>query len=752
MFKNMNILRRLKIWQKVALIAVLMGIPVPVITYLLIVEKNKTIDFSRQEILGVQYLVPLKKLGADIARHRGLANTFLRGTASVRSQVIDAERAVDAEFAAAEELDQKEIGEQGKTYGTLLQATNQLRAAKRKWEAIKGRTLNAQPEEAFAEHTQLIEAIFDLIDLVALKSDLLLDHELDTYYLMDGIVSHLPEEIESLGQLRGLGAGIASAQRIDPGELAQIVSLAGDSERTAKKIGQEIDYVYNFNPSLKDKHGDLFEIAIKEVEAFVNLAEQRMIRAKSVEVSSTEFFAAGTKAVDRMIKVDELMLNDLESLLNIRISRLAGERNFALGVILLGTLLTVLAVVFIARGITRQIDVTSNLINHIDRGNLETRAEVLSDDELGKMASAFNTMLDNTSGLMQSREERDHIQQAIMKLLDEVSGVAEGDLTREAEVTADMTGAIADAFNFMIAELRRLISQVHDVTEQVTTTASETQTTTELLAQGSQEQAEQITNTSAALEDMTASIQKVSEDAVSSAAVADQALLSARKGAEAVQNTMKGMARIQEQVQETSRHIRQLSDRSQEINEIVRLIDEIADRTSVLALNASIQASAAGEAGQGFAVVAVEVDQLAKRSTTATKKIANLVHAIQSGTNEAIHAMDVTAHEVITGTRLAQQAERSLGEIETISRRLAELVQIISLTSKQHAQGSETLSRYMAEIASSTQQTAAGVMQSAATVKNLAELASDLRTSVASFRLPNEYGHNGNRSNNNGHG
>ncbi len=736
MLKNLKILRRLKIWQKVALIAVLMSLPIPVITYLFVVEKNKVIEFAQLEIYGTEYLVPLKSLGKNLTRHRDLANTFLSGATAMRSQMIDTERAVDQDFAAVEEFDQKEIGALNKSYGILFQTTNQLRAAKRMWGVLKGKTANVQPEESFNEHTQLIDKTIDLIKQVADLSNLILDPDLDTYYLKDSTITQIPEAVEILSRLRGLGAGIATARKIGQGEQAQLVILLGQARRSMKTFERNLSTAYRFNLNLKEKQGDLAEIAVRESAVFTNLAEQKLARANTIEIVPTEYFAAGTQTIERMLRVDEQVLINLEALLQARIDGVAGERNAVLGLILLGVVITAMAVVLTARGITRQANEITDLIARINVGDQEARAEVLAKDELGRTAIAFNAMLDNTRGLVQSREERDQIQQAIMKLLDEVSGVAEGDLTREAEVTADITGAIADAFNHMIVELRRLISHVQDVTWQVTSTAGETQATTERLARGSQEQAAQITRTSRALDDMTASIQKVSEDAVMSAAVADQALATARKGTEAVQATVKGMARIQEQVQETSPRIRHLGERSQEIEEIVQLIDEFADRTGVLALNASIQASAAGEAGQGFAVVALEIEQLARRSTEATRRISNLVQAIQSGTSEATVSMDETTREVVSGTNLTNQAGESLGEIRAVSQRLAQLVQMISQASSQQAQGSAHLSRSMAEIATITEQTSSGVLRSALSVKSLAELADELRASVASFKLP----------------
>jgi len=414
-----------------------------------------------------------------------------------------------------------------------------------------------------------------------------------------------------------------------------------------------------------------------------------------------------------------------------------------MGLIALGVVVLVFVSAMMARDMSRQANSVMALLANIEAGNTKARAEQITGDEVGCVAASINLMLDNNRGLAQSREERDRIQKSIMKLLEDVGSVAHGDLTREAEVSNDVTGSIAKSFNQMITELRRIISKVQDVSEQVSTSAKETQVTTEQLAEGSEEQALQITNTSSAIEQMVESIQQVSENAVLSATVAEQSMTNAKQGSDAVQNTIKGMSRIREQVQETAKRMKQLGERSQEIGEFVQLIDEIADRTSILALNASIQASMAGEAGRAFAVVAEEVERLAERSAEATKKIANLVKAIQTGTTEAISAMEETTRDVVEGSKLANQAGQSLTEIESVSSRLAELVQSISLASRQQARGSEDLSKSMADIAHITHQTASGAKHSAATVKSLATLADELRSSVASFKVPHTNG-NGN--------
>jgi len=736
MLKNLQLWQRLKIWQKLLLIAVFMGLPIPVITYQYWVEKNNTINFAQKEIYGAEYLPPLKAFAKELSRYRAMGNIYLNGETAVQSQLTEVERAVEQQLSIAEELDQKEVRRTGATYGMVLQTSGRLRALRQKWDVLKNKTLTAQAKENFQAYSELIEQADDLITHAGDQSNLILDPDLDSYYLMDAVITQLPQLMNVVGQLRGRGAGLAAAKKASPEELAQVNALFGLVQTKLRLITRGFEVAYQNNATLKEKHAGQVEIALKEVREYQSWVERQLFRTTEIAVTPSQFLAAGAASLDQLQRLDDLALTDLKDLLRLRSERVAGERNFVLGLTVLAFLLTSLAVALIARGINRQTSEIARLIVAIDDGNLTQRAQVISQDELGRTALAFNKMLDNTRGLIQSRTERDQIQRSIMKLLEEVSGVANGDLTREAEVTEGMTGAIADAFNYMIDNLRQLIGKVQTVSHQVNSTATVTQTTAERLAQGSQEQAAQISNTSTALNEMTRSIQHVSENAQVSAQVAGQSLEAARQGAEVVQNTMQGMQRIHEQVQETARRIEQRSERSQEIEEIIHLIDEIADRTGILALNASIQATTAGDAGHGFVVVANEVEKLAGRSAEATKRISTLIRTIQGGTSEAIAAMQETSREVQSGAKLATQAGLSLQEIEAISRQLAKQVREIADDCQQQAYSSTQLSKTMTKLASLTNQTATGVIQSAVTVKSLAQLADELRASVISFKLP----------------
>ena len=368
--------------------------------------------------------------------------------------------------------------------------------------------------------------------------------------------------------------------------------------------------------------------------------------------------------------------------------------------------------------------------------DMSRRLPTSRDLELGRVARAVNKMLENTVPLVDSRKERDQMQAAVMKLLAEVSGVANGDLTVEAEVTEDVTGAVADSFNLMIGQLRQIIGQVQAASRQISMAVGELRDVTETLASGSDDQAAQAVEASVAIEEMAASIHYVSENASSSAAVAEQARVNAEHGTRAVTRTIEGMKAVRDQVQETAKRIKRLGESSQEIGEIVELIGDIGDRTSILALNASIQAAMAGEAGRGFAIVADEVERLADRATEATKRAGMLVKATQGETAEVMTAMEDTTREVINRSNIANEAGVALGEIQGVSNRLAELLQAISDAAQQQARGSEQVAKSMNEMSAVTRNTAAGTKQTAAAINSLGLLVDNLNAIVTRFKLP----------------
>ena len=362
-------------------------------------------------------------------------------------------------------------------------------------------------------------------------------------------------------------------------------------------------------------------------------------------------------------------------------------------------------------------------------------AYVQLQDSRQRQRVAESQRLDAERQEQEAKRVNDANQAAILRLMNELQTVAEGDLTQEATVTEDITGAIADSVNYTVEELRMLVGNVQNTVTRVAQTTSQVEnTSTELLA-ASTEQLREIRETGQSVLDMAARINVVSSQAQESASVARNSLMAAESGLSAVQNAIGGMNSIRDQIQETSKRIKRLGESSQEIGEIVELISDITEQTNVLALNAAIQAASAGEAGRGFSVVAEEVQRLAERSADATRQISALVKAIQTDTQDAVAAMERSTQGVVEGARLSDNAGTALTEIDRVSRQLADLIAQISDSASREAVSANEVAGNIQHIFAVTEQTGEGTRSTANQVRELSRMAEELRESVARFKI-----------------
>ncbi len=387
-------------------------------------------------------------------------------------------------------------------------------------------------------------------------------------------------------------------------------------------------------------------------------------------------------------------------------------------------------------------DLQSNF-EQVAQGNMGARAAVSSQDELGLLSSSFNYMLQsvvtsNSEAQRKAREmelAKDELQRQVIRLLDDVEGAARGDLTVKAEVTADVLGAVADSFNLTIDSLRQIVQQVQVAAVQVNQSSTESEAFARRLSSDALSQAEELAVTVNSVQMMTASIKRVAESARESEEVARTASSTALRGGEAVERTVAGIQEIRETVAESTRKVKRLAESSQQISQIVSVISQIASRTNLLALNASIEAARAGESGKGFAIVADEVRQLADRSAKALKEIEHIVLQIQSETGSVMAAMEQGTQQVIAGTKLAEQAKRSLDDIIQVSNRIDALVRSITSDTIEQRETSKAVTEVMQSVEIQAQSTSQEAQKVSSSLENLVVVARNLLTYVERFKV-----------------
>ena len=534
----------------------------------------------------------------------------------------------------------------------------------------------------------------------------------DLLEIAETVSSLKVQQNASAVELTNVGQLVMLTQRI--GKSAnEFLTTEGVSPEAVFLLGKDLNTFREINQGLLDGSADLKLPATRDPQtrerlgALLKQYETTRTQATAI-LGNLQGLVAAREAQASVVADSEALRKGLESVQ----SRLGGETGFnPLNLILM--LLSAILLLLGAFGLLR----------------LYVRAQ----GERAALAEGQRLAAEREQ--QEAKRVNDANQAAILRLMNELQAVAEGDLTQQATVTEDITGAIADSVNYTVEELRSLVAQVQGTAGRVTDTTEKVEAnSTELLA-ASSEQLREIRDTGESVLQMAGRINDVSGQAQETAAVARQSLEAAESGLRAVQNTIGGMNSIRDQIQETSKRIKRLGESSQEIGEITELISDITEQTNVLALNAAIQAASAGEAGRGFSVVAEEVQRLAERSGDATRQIAALVKTIQTDTQDAVGAMERSTQGVVEGTRLTDAAGTALGEIDRVSRQLAELIGQISNQALSEAQSANVVAANIQHIFAVTEQTEEGTRSTAGLVRELAKTADELKESVSRFKI-----------------
>lgn len=717
----------MSLWQKILMVFFLSLLPLPIVLYFYLAQVGEKISAAEKEAVGVEYLKPAGVFLHSLLQAKAAFVASLNPNLGSMEEVRERFLGLQSALSLLEEADLK----RSDVLGTGTRVSGLRDGVNRVGELIDPKTLR----QAIRLYDSLIEEALSLLRHVGASSGLLLDPNPDSHHLAQLLVEELPRTALRAESLSNAVASLPPKGARGNG--AQVEAVVSSLASGVEDLKSRIDVAIRINPSLAPTMTPVIGALEQTVYSLIDKVRRGFTEKEaSEELYSKAFYEDWGKVYASLFSFYERGIASLALLLEKRRDSLARQRAIVVG----GAVLLILPALGVALVFSlnarRQVCSIVDSLRGFRAGDYGIRAASISRDDLGQVAASLNLLFEEAASLADSREVRDRMQRSIRKLLEDVSAVAQGDLGIEAEVTADMTGAIADSFNRMVFELRRIIGDVKDAAQKVSASSLSIKEVMDGLLKLGEKQASCISGATGAVMAMAHSIKRVSEGAEVAAKVAGEALQNSRDGSTAVEKTANAMEVIRERARETAKRIRRLGESSKEIGEIARVISDIAERTGILALNASIQAAMAGAAGKGFAVIAEEIERLAERSAQAAKRINTIIGAVYTDTEEVSSAMDDTIAEVAKGIILAHEADRALADIEGVARKLASLIGGISEETSRQAQSSVSMAEGMAEISNYTERLGAASTELAGFIIRLGEFSAVLSESVGRFKLP----------------
>ncbi|MEW6646678.1 MAG: methyl-accepting chemotaxis protein [Pseudomonadota bacterium] len=666
---GIGLLNRLRYPHKFLLIGIIFLAPLVVMGYFLIDEVNQRIRFMEQERLGIEYIAQLRKPIADIQQHRGMSAAFLNGDTSFRERMAQRQAAIDAHFATLRSVDGR--------LGSALKSGDKLATLERQWNTLKGEVTTYTPPQSFERHTALIEGLREYITYLADTSNLILDPELDSYYLMDLMVARLPALTEGMGQSRAIGSGVAARHEFTPQSWAQLAIRVDRIREAEKAMAYNLDTALRENPALSSKLQAPGAAATKTVANYARLING-MLEKDQVTVTAAEIFEQSTAAINDVFGLFDIIVPTLDELLQRRIAEYGSIKTLTLAV-MLGVLLA-MAYVF----------------------------------------SAFYMA----------------VLRSIAELKEAIQRMADGDLTVQLSLqTRDEISHIADQVNVMGNRFRELVGNVLRSTHHVATAAEELSAVSEQTNVGINEQLAQTDQVATAVNQMSATVQEVARSAASTSEATRNAQEESHTGHGVVRDTVNTINSLAEEIRSAAGAVRKLGDDSQEIGKVLDVIRTIAEQTNLLALNAAIEAARAGEQGRGFAVVADEVRTLAGRTQQSTQEIQAMIERLQSGARQAVQAMESSESKTEEGVAMAARAGEALDSITRSVATIADMSAQIASAAEEQSTVAEEINRNVTQIAQVSDQNAAASTQTASSSTELARLAEELNGMVAVFQV-----------------
>jgi methyl-accepting chemotaxis protein len=734
---SMALMNRLRYAWKFLLIGVLVALPLGYVLYLQNDISTERIDFNEKERHGVAWVEPAREFLYQIERRRVAAVGVALGLSGFSGDVTSATDEANKAM--------KKVNEQDEEYGDELRTTKKWKQARTLWENLQKQKLSTA-DEADKYHADIASVMLDLIlNQAGSNSNLVLDQELESYFLMDAYLRKMPALID------GIAKSATTGMRPQPDEQAEAeknVELAGLYKQFLNTT-TELDKTNfaGFRESAKKRGqnvAQLMKIAEKSLDKLNQHAE--LIRTKFLTAkekpTQDQLRPIVTQTLEGSLQTLELWRRigpQLDALVEDRVDSYSFNRNLALSIAIFAAFALLYLFIGFFISVQRSIAVLGDATNRMIAGALEEQIRLDAQDELGQIGTQYGQM---NEALVEARmlktrveEENRQLQENIFDLLQTVSDAADGNLTVRARVTEGALGNVADGFNNLLESMQTLIGRVQSQLERSNRAVVEISELAKKMAAGATNQARDIMVARELVLRMSEENTRVSQDALTAASAAQRTEASAIEGAERVENVISTMNELRASVQAGAKRMKILGDRSLEITGIVATISRISEKTNLLALNAAIEAALAGEHGRGFHVVAEEVRKLAERTASATKEIDKLVKAIHAETKETAEAIERQTQVVEQESQLVAEAGVSLGKIRQVSTESAGLVAHISNVARAQVEGTQTMVRTMEEVTAIAQATQAGAEGTVATVGELISLSEQITQNIRQFKV-----------------
>lgn len=738
-------IKNLKVSRKIALIIACVAIPLLAAALFATIKGfNKDINFALQEQKGNAFQQPLQGLLESLPRHQWLVEALNRGDAAAKDKLAAEQLAIDRLFTDLEFVNSK--------YGVDLQFTEEglakrkrqnmdPRSVKALWGKLKQQVGTAKSEELADQHRTLISNIRTMITHAGDTSNLILDPDLDSYYLMDATLVTLPQTQDRLSLITGYAAELLRKGNLSPKESSQLAIYAAllkeaDVDRIAGDVNTALGEDASFYGISETLQRNLLEPLKSYSSACQELGAALSLATPESRPSAEQVMQIGTKAATASYQLWKAAVAELDILLQKRIDSIRQTRGITLAGVALGLTLSIFIAFGISKGILQPLEDLRLTSERILSGDNTARAPVVSNDEIGALAQSFNSMVEGRIRAQTKVEtENKRLQENIQDLLVVVSDASDGKLGVRARVSEGALGNVADALNLMLENVGGLIGSAKTASDKVAKAASEITTVAKELEEDEKRQTDQVGQTSSGVNDLNGQAQRVLTNCQTANQAAQNARTAAEQGAQAVKELIQGMERIRENAQANAKKIKRLGDRSMEIAGMVKIITDISAKTDMLALNASIEAARAGEQGRGFTVVAEQVRGLADRTRTLTSQIEKLVADIQLETAEAVAQMETMTQEVEGSARTAQTTGGKLENIVTASTQSSELVGQINQAASQQATRAGQMLKIVEAINQVSAEAQVKVRETRNTSEQLAKLSTDLDKRLEAFEV-----------------